>query len=133
VITGQQYHGPAWDSVPLLAIKRPGQPYQPFPVSNRQLAMMKQYTASIAIHSEKRLVAVTAPRGNRFFIWDLDSAATVVDVPMADCAGVGAVPEGFAVTSGQGKCRFFKCQAGGTDSEWLDLPAAWWDNHMVIG
>ncbi len=133
VITGQQYHGPAWDSVPLLAIKRPGQPYQPFPVSNGQLAMMKQYTASIAIHSEKRLVAMTAPRGNRFFIWDLDTAATLVDVPMPDCAGVGAVPEGFAVTSGQGKCRFFKCQAGGTDSEWLDLPAAWWDNHMVIG
>ena len=133
VITGQQYHGPAWDSVPLLAIKRPGQPYQPFPVSNRQLAMMKQYTASIAIHSEKRLVAMTAPRGNRFFIWDLDSAATVVDVPMADCAGVGAVPEGFAVTSGQGKCRFFDCSGSAVKSHGLDLPDGWWDNHLWLG
>ncbi|MED5387849.1 MAG: DUF1513 domain-containing protein [Pseudomonadota bacterium] len=133
VITGQQYHGPAWDSVPLLAIKRPGQPYQPFPVSNHQLAMMNQYTASIAIHSEKRLVAMTAPRGNRFFIWDLDSAATVVDTPMSDCAGVGAVPEGFAVTSGQGKCRFFDCSGSAVKSQWLALPDGGWDNHLGLG
>lgn len=133
VITGQQYHGPAWDSVPLLAIKRPGESYQPFPVSRSQLAMMNQYTASIAIHSEKRLVAMTAPRGNRFFIWDLDTAATVVDTPMLDCAGVGVVPDGFAVTSGQGKCRYFDCRPDRVASEWLDLPSGWWDNHLWLG
>ena len=133
VITGQQYHGPAWDKVPLLAIKRPGEAYHPFPVSESQLAIMNQYTASIAIHSEKRLVAMTAPRGNRFFIWDLDSAATVVDAPMPDCAGVGAVPGGFAVTSGQGKCRYFDCTGGAVQSHWLTLPDGWWDNHLWLG
>ena len=133
VITGQQYHGPAWDSVPLLAIKRPGQPYQPFPVSNGQLAMMKQYTASIAIHSEKRLVAMTAPRGNRFFVWDLDTAETLVDVPMEDCAGVGVAGDGFAVTSGQGRCRYFSYRDGQVVSHWLDLPGGWWDNHLRLG
>ena len=133
VITGQQYHGAPWDSVPLLAIKRPGEAYQPFPVATSQLAMMKQYTASIAIHNEKRLVAMTAPRGNRFFIWDLDSAATLVDAAMPDCAGVGAVPGGFAVTSGQGKCRYFDCTGGAVQSHWLTLPDGWWDNHLWLG
>jgi len=132
VITGQQYHGAPWDSVPLLAIKRPGEAYQPFPVATSQLAMMKQYTASIAIHNEKRLVAMTAPRGNRFFIWDLDSAATLVDAAMPDCAGVGAVPGGFAVTSGQGKCRYFDCRSREVTSRWLELPDAWWDNHLGL-
>lgn len=132
VVSGQQYQGPAWDSVPLLAIKRPGQPYQTFPVVTEQLAMMNQYTASIAIHSEQRLVAMTAPRGNRFFVWDLDTAETVVDTPMSDCAGVGVVPSGFAVTSGQGRCRHFDCRGGSVTSEWLDLPSGWWDNHLWL-
>jgi hypothetical protein len=32
VVTGQQYMGNARDNVPLLAVKRPGQPFQHFPV-----------------------------------------------------------------------------------------------------
>lgn len=133
VITGQQFQGEAWESVPLLAVKRPDQPYQPFPVSASQLAMMDQYTASIAIHSQRRQVAMTAPRGNRFFVWDLDSAETLVDVPMADCAGVGVVGDGFAVTSGQGRCRYFGYRDGQVTSHWLDLPGGWWDNHLRLG
>ena len=132
VITGQQYHGPAYNSVPLLAIKRPGEAYQPFPVSRAQLAMMDQYTASIAIHSEQRQVAMTAPRGNRFFIWDLDSGDTLLDAPMSDCAGVGAVPGGFAVTSGQGKCRYYDSRTAEVQSQWLELPGGWWDNHLWL-
>ena len=133
VITGQQYQGAAWASVPLLAVKRPGQPYQPFPVATSQLAMMHQYTASIAIHSQRRQVALTAPRGNRFFVWDLDSAATLVDVPMADCAGVGVVDDGFAVTSGQGRCRYVCYREGQVQRQWLDLPGGGWDNHLKLG
>ena len=71
---------------------------------------MAQYTASVAIHDELRLVALTAPRGNRFFIWDLDSGAVRLDAPLPDCAGVGAVKDGFVVTSGQGRCRFYDCR-----------------------
>ena len=62
------------------------------------LQAMAQYTASVAIHSELRLVALTAPRANRLFVWDLDSGAVRLDAPMPDCAGVGAVKDGFVVT-----------------------------------
>ena len=132
VVSGQQYEGDPMDRVPLLAIKRPGQPYQPFALGEVQRAAMNQYTASVAIHDELRLLAMTAPRGNRFFIWDLDSAKVRLDVPLPDCAGVGAVADGFVVTSGQGRCRLYDCSGERILAKALELPAGLWDNHLRL-
>src|SRR5690606_21933209 len=49
VVTGQQYEGDPMDAVPLVAIKRPGQPFQPFPLGEMQRRAMNQYTARAAI------------------------------------------------------------------------------------
>lgn len=132
IVSGQQYEGDPLDRAPLLAIKRPGQPFQPFPLGEAQRAAMNQYTASLAIHDELRLLALTAPRGNRFFIWNLDSTELLLDVPLPDCAGVGAVAEGFVVTSGQGRCRLYHCQGARITAEALQLPAGLWDNHLRL-
>lgn len=130
VVAGQQFMGDAQTSAPLLAIKRPGQPFTAFPVAESQLQAMNHYSASVAIHSELRLVALSAPRGNRVFIWDLDSADIRLDAPLADCAGIGAVKDGFVVTSGQGRCRFYDCREHQITTTPLQLPAALWDNHL---
>ncbi|TRX76323.1 DUF1513 domain-containing protein [Pseudomonas mangiferae] len=132
LVACQQYMGDAADVADLLAIKRPGQAFQPFPVAEPQRAGMAQYTASVAIHDGLRLVALTAPRGNRFFVWDLDSGALRLDAPMPDCAGVGAVEHGFVVTSGQGRCRFYDCRATPIAGQPLALPAGLWDNHLRL-
>ncbi|WP_220812890.1 DUF1513 domain-containing protein [Pseudomonas paralcaligenes] len=132
IVSGQQYEGDPQDAVPLLAIKRPGQPFQPFPLGEAQRLVMNQYTASLAIHDELRLVALTAPRGNRFFIWHLDSTELLLDAPLADCAGVGAVAEGFVVTSGQSRCRVYDCRGERIAVRHLDLPAGLWDNHLRL-
>ncbi|MDH0746379.1 DUF1513 domain-containing protein [Pseudomonas sp. GD03842] len=132
IVTGQQFMGPAHESADLLAIKRPGQPFQAFPVAETQLQAMAHYTASVAVHDELRLVALTAPRGNRFFIWELDSGALRLDAPLPDCAGVGAVADGFVVTSGQGRCRFYDCRTRTDVAEALPLPAGLWDNHLHL-
>ena len=116
----------------LLAIKRPGQPFVAFPVPEHQLQSMGHYTASVAVHSDLRLVALTAPRGNRFFIWDLDSGEVRLDAPLPDCAGVGAVKDGFVVTSGQGRCRYYDCRQDDLLAKPLDLPAGLWDNHLHL-
>jgi hypothetical protein len=79
-----------------------------------------------------RLVALTAPRGNRFFIWDLDSGEVRLDAPLPDCAGVGAVADGFVVTSGQGRCRYYDCRQANLLAKPLDLPAGLWDNHLHL-
>ncbi|WP_414159931.1 DUF1513 domain-containing protein [Pseudomonas sp. BNK-45] len=132
IVTGQQFMGAAHESSELLAIKRPGQPFAPFPVPEHQLQAMGHYTASVAVHSDLRLVALTAPRGNRFFIWDLDTGAVRVDAPLPDCAGVGAVADGFVVTSGQGRCRFYDCRQQPIVAKPLELPAGLWDNHLHL-
>ncbi|MEG2798209.1 MAG: DUF1513 domain-containing protein, partial [Pseudomonas sp.] len=108
------------------------QPFVAFPVADEQLQAMGHYTASVAVHSELRLVALTAPRGNRFFIWDMDTAELRLDGPLPDCAGVGAVPDGFVVTSGQGRCRFYDCRQEKLLATPLELPAGFWDNHLHL-
>ncbi|MGJ7475302.1 DUF1513 domain-containing protein [Pseudomonas fulva] len=128
----QQFMGDASETPELLAIKRPGQAFQAFPVPHHQLQAMAQYTASVAIHDELRLVALTAPRANRLFVWDLDTGAVRLDAPMPDCAGVGAVKDGFVVTSGQGRCRFYDCRKHQPIGQPLNLPSGFWDNHLHV-
>ncbi|WP_026145525.1 DUF1513 domain-containing protein [Pseudomonas asplenii] len=132
IVAGQQFMGPSHEPSELLAIKRPGQPFAAFPVAEQQLQAMGHYTASVAVHSALRLVALTAPRGNRFFIWELDSGQLRLDAHLLDCAGVGAVPDGFVVTSGQGRCRFYDCRQQELTAKPLDLPAGLWDNHLHL-
>jgi len=132
IVACQQFMGGSEETAELLAIKRPGQPFQAFPVPEAQLQNMAQYTASVAIHDELRLVALTAPRANRLFIWDLDTAAVRLDAPMPDCAGVGAVPDGFVVTSGQGRCRLYDCRKPTLVGQPLELPSGLWDNHLHL-
>lgn len=132
VVSGQQYEGDATDKVPLVAIKRPGQAFQAFPVAAEQLEIMQHYTASVAINSELRRLAITAPRGNRLFIWDLDSSELLVDANYPDCAGVAAVKQGFVVSSGLGRCRLYDCRGSNIQMQALGLPAGLWDNHLRI-
>ncbi|MNF67135.1 hypothetical protein D3C84_489410 [compost metagenome] len=132
IVSAQQYMGDPADPVPLLAIKRPGQAFQHFALGEAQRQAMNQYSASVAIHSELRLLALTAPRGNRVFIWDLDSAALRLDAPLADCAGIGAVAEGFVVSTGVGRCRLYDCRSKAITAQPLQLPAGLWDNHLRL-
>jgi hypothetical protein len=132
VVSGQQYEGDPMDRAPLLAIKRPGQPFQAFPLGEAQRQTMNQYTASLAIHDSLRLLAVTAPRGNKVFFWDLDSAELRDEIHLPDCAGVAAVEQGFVVSSGQGRCRLVDCTGEHFVSTPLQLPAGLWDNHLRL-
>ncbi|SEL77418.1 hypothetical protein SAMN05216214_12133 [Atopomonas hussainii] len=132
LVCGQQYMGNSRDRVDLLAIKRPGQALSAFPVAEAQRAGMQQYTASLAIHSEQRVLAVTLPRGNRVQAWHLDSGQLLHDAPLPDCAGVAAVREGFVVSSGQGRCRLLSLTAEGIHTTALALPAGGWDNHWRL-
>jgi hypothetical protein len=132
IVSAQQYMGDSADSVPLLAIKRPNQALQYFPVAAAQLQVMKQYTASVAVHSELRLLAMTAPRGNRLFIWNLDDATVRLDTALPDCAGVAALPEGFVVSAGIGRCRLYDCRQQQVRMQPLNLPAGLWDNHLKL-
>ncbi|MGC1333441.1 DUF1513 domain-containing protein [Pseudomonas sp.] len=130
VLACQQFMGDASQGAPLLAIKRPGHPLQAFAASAQQLQRMAHYSASVAVHDRLRLVALTAPRANRFFVWHLDTGATYLEATLPDCAAVAAVEHGFVVTSGQGRCRLLDCRHTAPVVTPLALPAGFWDNHM---
>ena len=70
--------------------------------------------------------------GGLFVLLDLDSAALRLDAPLADCAGVGAVADGFVVSSGVGRCRLYDCRSPQISSTPLHLPAGLWDNHLRL-
>jgi len=129
----QQYMGEPFEPADLVALKRPNQPLAPFPIDEAQRLGLNQYCASVAIHNQRRLLAVTAPRGNRFLVWHLDSTERLLDTHLADCAGVAAAAEGFIVTSGQTRCRYYDFSQPSVKSQILQLPAGLWDNHLRIG
>jgi hypothetical protein len=51
---------------------------------------------------------------------------------MPDCAGVGAVQDGFVVTSGQGRCRYYDCRKAELIGQPMNLPSGFWDNHLHL-
>lgn len=132
IVTAQQYQGDADDRVPLLAIRRPGQTLQPFRIGEPQRMVMQQYCASVAVHSELRLLALSAPRGNRLFIWDMDSGRLRLEAALPDCAGVASSRDGFVASSGVSGCRAFDCRGASIRQQLLDLPAGLWDNHLQL-
>ena len=45
---------------------------------------------------------------------------------------MGAVADGFVVTSGQGRCRLYDCSGERILAKALELPAGLWDNHLRL-
>lgn len=136
IVTAQQYVGnpiEANNHVPLLAIKPLGQPLTPVPMPQEQFVRMQGYLASIAVHPKQPWFATTAPRGNRFLIYDRHSLACIVDAHMPDCAGIVAWKQGFLLSSGQGLCRYIEPRDGEVNVTTLTLPAGGWDNHLRLG
>ena len=132
IVTAQQYQGDPANKAALLAIKRPGQALQAFAVGEAQRMAMQQYCASVAINSELRLIALSAPRGNRLFIWDMDSCQLRLEEHLPDCAGVASSASGFIASSGVTGCRAYDCRTTAIQSQPLALPAGLWDNHLRL-
>ena len=141
LLTGQQYifeagNTPADGYEPanggsLIAIKRPQQPLQLFPLAAAQLQGVNYYSASITIHNGLRWLAASAPRGHRLQVWQLDTADNLLDWQLPDCSGIAAVEDGFVASSGQQACFHARATAAGIVVDRLPLPAGGWDNHLV--
>lgn len=142
LVTGQQYifaegntlddgYEPAHGGS-LIAIKRPQQSLQLFPLAAAQMDGVNYYSASITVHNGLRWLAASAPRGNRLQIWHLDSTANLLDYALPDCAGIVAVDDGFIATSGQQACFQAHSANHSVVMQRLALPAGGWDNHLSI-
>lgn len=140
LVTGQQYifaagntpddgYEPAYGGS-LIAVRRPNQSLQLFPVAPAQVAGVNYYSASITVHDGLRWLAASAPRGHRLQVWHLDTAENLLDDYLPDCAGIAATEDGFVVSSGQQGCVAVASRAGQVAVRRLALPTGGWDNHL---
>jgi hypothetical protein len=56
----------------------------------------------VAVDAAGRIVAATSPRGGLCGLWDVATGAALGEVSLGDCCGIGAMQDGFAVSSGLG-------------------------------
>ncbi|MCP5368966.1 MAG: DUF1513 domain-containing protein, partial [Hyphomicrobiales bacterium] len=93
---------------------------------------MKGYCGSVAADRTGRVLAVSAPRGNRVVFWDLESGEYLEAWRLTDSCGIAAAagPRTFTLTNGLGEFVVHDPEAG-LDLARGDAGPAPWDNHLL--
>lgn len=135
VLVAMQYQGGLLDTVPLVAIQRPGQPLRPLMMPDAERLSLKQYCGSACVDARGRYAAVSAPRGDKVLFWSLDDEQYLGAVKARDACGLAAGKEAgeFYVSTGAGK--LYSVLAPLLGKQRLPTPGQdiAWDNHMMLG
>lgn len=123
---GGQYQGPEQDTVPLLAVARPGDgTLTPLDTLGEDGARARHYIGSVASNPRTGQIAVTAPRGGFAHILDGRTGQSLRRLEIPDVCGVAPLAAGFLFSDGQGGLW--------RDGETLSrLPGTAWDNHLTV-
>lgn len=139
VAVAVQYEGPRGDSVPLVALHRPGvganAPLAPLKATPGTWRAMKQYCGSVCFDSGGRLLAVSAPRGNLVTFWDAGGGVHLSSARVPDGSGVapGERPGEFLASSGHGGVAVIDGWSGKTTPlEGEFVRTRRWDNHLAF-
>jgi hypothetical protein len=112
-------------SAPLLAIGKAGGVLRPSAAPQALWDAALGYAGSIAATGQG-LIALTAPRGNRLFLFDADGAHLATHSG-ADVCGVASNGEGFIASTGEG----LMLRVGHDGLTLLGSESLAWDNHIV--
>lgn len=138
VAVAMQYEGPRGHLVPLVAVHRTrgagDTSLVPLAAPHGVWRTMKQYCGGICFDSGGRILAVSAPRGNRVTLWDAQAGAHIGSTPVADGSGVapGERPGEFLATSGHGgvtRIDALARKAAPLDAAFVKSRR--WDNHLT--
>lgn len=139
VAVAMQYEGPRGDSVPLVALHRPGTAVStslaPLEAAPGVWRTMKQYCGSVCFDADGRLLAVSAPRGNLVTFWDAAAGSHLSSARVPDGSGVapGERPGEFLASSGHGGVAVIDAWSGKTTPlEGEFVRTGRWDNHLVF-
>ncbi|MEH6403620.1 MAG: DUF1513 domain-containing protein [Sneathiella sp.] len=101
---GGQYQGVKSDQVPLsFTLSHKDKRITPLHVPVKLQAQMKQYVGSVSVNNIAGLAAMSAPRGNKIYLWNLNSQSLIKTISIIDGCGVAVDEDGFLITSGQGQ------------------------------
>ena len=134
VAIAMQYEGPFGDPVPLVALHRRGEQPLLLEAPRPVLRRMRQYCGGAAFDRTGRVLAISAPRGNRLVFWDALEGRFLSSVGLADGCGVAPTeaPGQFLASSGVGGVIVVEAETGNIRrlvSDFLD--ESQWDNHML--
>ena len=134
VAIAMQYEGPKSHLTPLVGFQRGGDAIQLAQAPAALLQQLNHYTASICLHPDSDIAAVTCPRGNQVTFWNAKTARLIRSLPIRDAGGVALNADRtmFVVTTGLGGIHRIEAQTleavpGGL----VKAANTMWDNHLT--
>ncbi|MEM1160011.1 MAG: DUF1513 domain-containing protein [Pseudomonadota bacterium] len=125
VAFGCQWQGDLAAAPPLVGLHRQGQ--HPRLLAPPDNAAMNGYVGSVSFSGDRETVAVTAPRGNRAVLFNVDTGDTRKVITSSDICGVAQTSDGLLLTTGTGAIKAAKSDR---ITEVGHLAGAW-DNHLT--
>lgn len=132
-----QYQGDTYREQPhtLVAWQPYGKALQEIAIPAPLTQSIRGYMADIAFDEQNQVLAVTAPRGNRLTLWDIEASKLVQEVELSEPSGVQylAGKQQFIVSGAKGDLTAVQLRHGRVTTQTLftDADTAW-DNHLVI-
>ena len=100
-----QYEGPRNDRPPLVGRFSKGEPLAFLDLPEETVRTLGNYVGAIAVNRRLGLVGVTSPVGGAAVTIDAASGRVIESRNRPDAAGIAAAPEGFAVSSYDGRMQ----------------------------
>ncbi|MFC6446159.1 DUF1513 domain-containing protein [Shinella zoogloeoides] len=98
-----QYEGPRNDLPPLVGRLSKGEDLTFLSLPEETTIGLANYVGAIAVNRREGLVGLTSPNGGRFVMLDARTGRVLREETVADAAGIAAAPNGFAVSSYDGR------------------------------
>lgn len=98
-----QYEGPRNDLPPLVGHFGKGEDLTFLSLPEETTIGLANYVGAIAVNRREGLVGLTSPNGGRFVVLDAGTGSVLREENVADAAGIAAAPQGFAVSSYDGR------------------------------
>ncbi len=94
---------------------------------SNQMRDMHGYVGSIAFSADRRIIAVTSPRGGMIQQYDVTKAQITAEQSIPDVCGIAGKTDGFMATSGNGEITQLQHDGNHRSA----VAAMRWDNHLV--
>lgn len=132
VAIAMQYVGPAADTVPLVALHRPGDPaFRFLDLPAQTLSAIRHYCGGAAVDASGTVLGVSCPKGNMFVFFMLKDGRYIGKTDVADGCGIAPASNGFVLTSGVGGVFSWHPDATAQPTPGRFLESGRWDNHAI--
>jgi len=132
VIIAMQYQGHPADQVPLMASHKRGEPLRLLNIPMDLQSKLDQYCGSACFDQSGLYAAISAPKGDKIMIWDMQAYSLIGTINTKDGCGLARTETAgeFIVSTGRG--RLYHVDVVGLERKAIrfDATPVHWDNHF---